>query len=137
MKKGPHTREDVPWSKRQEIPDPQVLDAADQYEDARKLLAKQRGVLLPLMNTAAMAVELYLKCLSAELIYIEDEYMPDVSRVYAAPTIAKGQGHGLVVLLNAMPKDIRGSLIEAFDAEFRVAGTPISGRCSRGLKERS
>jgi hypothetical protein len=26
-----------------------------------------RGVLLPLMNVAAMAVELYLKCLSAEL----------------------------------------------------------------------
>src|SRR5690349_8739778 len=103
MKKRSPSRRDVPWSKRQEIPDPQVLDAADQYEEARKLLAKQppgSGLLLPLMNTAAVAVELYLKCLSAELIYIEDEHMPEVSRVYAAPTIASGHGHGLMALLN-------------------------------------
>ena len=45
---------------RQEIPNPQILDAADQYEEARKLLAEQppgSGVLLPLMiftNTAAI-----------------------------------------------------------------------------------
>ncbi len=122
MKKGPHSREDVPWSKRQAIPDPQVLDAADQYEEARKLLAKQlpgSGVLLPLMNIAAMAVELYLKCLSAELIYIEDEHMPEVSRVYVAPTIPNGHGHGLLALLNAMPNEIRGSLLNAFDGELK------------------
>ncbi len=50
MKKRPQSRGNVPWSKRQEIPDAQVLDAADQYEEARKLLAKQppgSGVLLP------------------------------------------------------------------------------------------
>ena len=123
MKKRPQSREDVPWSKRQEIPDLQVMDAADQYEKARKLLAKQppgSGVLLPLMNTAAMAVELYLKCLSAELIYVEDEQMPEISRVYAAPAITSKQGHGLVALLDAMPPDVRGSLINAFDAEIRA-----------------
>jgi hypothetical protein len=123
MKKRPQSRGDVPWSKRQEIPDPQVLDAADQYEEARKLLAEQppgSGVLLPLMNTAAMAVELYLKCLSAELIHVEDEQMPEVSRVYAAPAITSGQGHGLVALLNTMPPDVRRSLINAFDAELRA-----------------
>ena len=123
MKKRPQSRGDVPWSKRQEIPDPQVLDAADQYEEARKLLAEQppgSGVLLPLMNTAAMAVELYLKCLSAELIHVEDEQMPEVSRVYAAPAITSGPGHGLVALLNAMPPDVRHSLINAFDAELRT-----------------
>lgn len=122
MKKRPQSRPDVPWSKRQTIPDPQVLDAADQYEDARKLLSQQppgAGVVLPLMNTAAMAVELYLKCLSADLIHIEDEQMPEMSRVYAAPAITSGQGHGLVGLLNAMPPDIRDSLIDAFDAELR------------------
>lgn len=117
MKKKSQSREDVPWSKRQDIPDPQILDAADQYEAARKLLAEQlpgSGVLLPLMNTATVAVELYLKCLSAELIHIEDEQVPKVSRVYAAPV----QGHNLVTLLDAMPPDIGRSLINAFDAEF-------------------
>jgi hypothetical protein len=123
MKKRPQSRGDVPWSKRQEIPDPQVLDAADQYEKACKLLAEQpagSGVLLPLMNTTAMAVELDLKGLSAELIHIEGELMPEVSRVYAAPAITSRQGHGLVVLLNVMPPDVRRSLINAFDAEIRA-----------------
>ena len=118
MKKRPQSREDVPWSKRQEIPDPQVLDAANQYEEARKLLAEQppgSGVLLPLMNTAAIAVELYLKCLSAELIHVEDEQMPEVSRVYAEPA---RRGHNLVALLDAMPPDVRCSLINAFRSRW-------------------
>ncbi len=72
------------------------------------------------MNAAAVAVELYLKCLSAELIYVEDKHMPEVSRVYAAPTIPSGHGHGLVALLNAMPNEIRRSLINAFDIELRA-----------------
>jgi len=44
------------WRKRQEIPDAQVRDAADQFEAARKVLDAQppgSGILLPLMNTAA------------------------------------------------------------------------------------
>ena len=117
--KRPQSRKDVPWSKRQEIPDPQILDAAQQYENACKLLDEQppsRGVLLPLMNTAAVAVELYLKCLSAELIYVEDDLMPKSSRVYAAPEI----GHGLVALLNAMHQDTRDSLNNAFNAEIKA-----------------
>ena len=121
MKKRPQSREDVPWSKRQEIPDPQVLDAADQYEEARKLLAEQppgSGVLLPLMNTAAIAVELYLKCLSAELIHVEDEQMPEGSRVYAKPARRGRRGHNLVALLGAMPPDVRCSLINAFRSRW-------------------
>ena len=117
MKKRPQSQSNVPWRKRQKIPDPQILDAADQYAEAHKLLKERSeqpgsGVLLPLMNTAAMAVELHLKCLSAEVIHVEDEQ--GGYRVYAAP---KGV-HDWVVLLNAMPQDIRGSLIKAFDTEF-------------------
>jgi len=122
MKKKPSARNDVPWTKRQKIPDPQILDAADQYEQARKVLAEHppgTGVLLPLMNTAAMAVELYLKCLSAELIHVADERMPEASRVYAAPATTGRQGHGLVDLLDAMPPDVHRLLIDAFDAELR------------------
>lgn len=61
MKKKLPIRDDAPWTKRQEIPDPQVLDAADQYEEACRILAGQAsGILFPLMNVASMAVELYL-----------------------------------------------------------------------------
>ena len=73
------------------------------------------GVLLPLMNTAAIAVELYLKCLSAELIHVEDEQMPEVSCVYAEPA---RRGHNLVALLDAMPPDVRCSLINAFRSRW-------------------
>ena len=103
MKKRLQNQSDVPWRKRQEIPDPQILDAADQYGEACKLLDEQppgSGVLLPLMNTAAIAVELYLKCLSAELIYVEDDQMPEVSRVYAEPARRE---HNLLALLRAIP----------------------------------
>lgn len=122
MNKRPQSRENVPWSKRQEIPDPQVRDAAKQYEEACKLLAAQppgSGVLLPLMNTAAMAVELYLKCFSAELIHVEDEVISEASQVYAARAITNGNGHGLVALLNAMRPDVRLALSNAFDAELK------------------
>ena len=113
----PQSRKDVPWSKRQEIPDPQIRDAANQYEEACKLLDREgRGVLLPIMNTAAMAVELYLKCLSAELIYVEDDLMRKVSRVYASPK----KVHGLVALLDAMTQDVRRSLIRAYDAKIKT-----------------
>lgn len=120
MKKKPPVRDDVPWTKRQEIPDAQILDAADQYEQACRVLAEQAsGVLLPLMNVASMAVELYLKALSAEMIHVEDDLMPEVSRVYAAPAITSNQGHELVGLLNAMPEDVRTALLAAFDAELK------------------
>ncbi len=133
MKKKPPVRDDAPWVMRQEIPDPQILDAASQYAQARRVLAAQTsGVLLPLMNVASMAVELYLKALSAETIHVKDELMPEVSRVYAAPAITSSQGHGLVALLNAMPDDIRTALLAAFDAELRPAwGTDLRN----GLEE--
>lgn len=131
MTKRSPNRKDVPWNKRQEIPDPQILDAANQYGDACKLLDSQppdSGVHLPAMNTAAIAVELYLKCLSAEAIWVEDDLMPEMSRVYAAPE----RGHGLVSLCKAMPQDVRTSLIEAFDTEF---GNRRSKDLWRVLKE--
>ena len=57
------------WESRREIPNPQIRDVADQYEQARQILSMQppgTGILLPLMNTASMAIELYLKCLAGE-----------------------------------------------------------------------
>jgi DNA polymerase len=118
----PDGRADVPWTKRQEIPDPQILDAADQYERARQLLATNppgTGVLLPLMNAAAVAIELYLKCLSAELVHVRDESAGDVSRVYARPAITGSKGHRLVDLFDALPEDLRLPLVATFEAELR------------------
>ena len=125
MKKKPQSRADVPWTKRQEIPDIQILDAADQYAQAYKLLSQQppgSGVVLPMMNNAAMAVELYLKSFSAELIYIEDDQMPEASWVYSEPAITSGKGgHGLVDLLDAMRKEYRCILTDVFNDSLGAA----------------
>jgi hypothetical protein len=108
------------WRKRQEIPDAQICDAADQYEAARKLLAEQPpglGVLLPQMNVAAVAIELYLKCLSAELVHTRDDGFPGLFLVTAAPTLTGRKGHDLTALFGKLSDDLKQELEAAFQTE--------------------
>jgi hypothetical protein len=103
-----------PWKKRRQIPDLQVLDAAEQYDDARQLLHKQppgSGVLLPLLNNAAVAVELFLKSLSSELIYIPVSGFEGLSKVRAEPEL---KHHKLVELFDGISGDIRSQLESHF-----------------------
>jgi hypothetical protein len=74
------------------------------------------GVLLPLVNTAAISIELYLKSLSAERIYTADTDMPEISTVSA---YAERTGHCLKTLFDAISEDIRIELTTAFDDELR------------------
>jgi hypothetical protein len=104
-----------PWRTRREIPDPQVRDAADQFESARQLLFAQppgSGLLSPLMNAAAIAIELYLKCLSADKIYTE--VTSGRSRVSAKPSQAC---HVLSTLLDKVGGDMERELHQAFRTE--------------------
>ena len=113
----PQSRSEVPWSKRREIPDRQITDAADQYAEAcQLLLAQPNGVLLPLINSAAHSIELYLKSLSAERIYTTDITMPEASVVTAYPSVVD---HQFKPLFNAIPDDVRMMLIKAYDAKLR------------------
>ncbi|MDA2934953.1 hypothetical protein MYX82_11515 [Acidobacteria bacterium AH-259-D05] len=108
--------ETTQWRKHQGIPDPQVKDAADQYESARKLLASRSpgsGVLLPLMNVAAVAIELYLKCLSAELVHTPDHMVSGVSVVSAKPV----KGHILTRLFDEIFDDLQRDLERTFRTE--------------------
>lgn len=103
-----------PWKKRRRIPDLQVLDAAEQYDDARQLLHRQppgSGVLLPLLNNAAVAVELFLKSLSSELIYIPVSGFDGLSKVHAEPEL---KDHKLVSLFDGISDDIRRQLESQF-----------------------
>lgn len=98
-----------PWKKRSQIPDMQVLDVAEQYHDASRILNAQgpgAGVLLPLMNAAAVSVELFLKSLSAESVFVP-ELMFGGHRVYASPDVKR---HTLVDLFESIPIDIREEL---------------------------
>jgi hypothetical protein len=52
-------KNDAPWKKRQEIPDAQVRDAADDYEAASRVLYKalrREAVVLACMNTVTVAI---------------------------------------------------------------------------------
>ena len=112
--------EQPPCKKRQEIPDLQVRDTADQYEAARKLLGAQppgSGLLLPLMNAAAVAIELYLKCLSAELVRTP---VGDASFVVSV-TLAQ-KGHVLTELLDKVAGDLRQDIERAFQTECPDCG---------------
>ena len=119
-KNRPQSRSDVPWSKRREIPDRQIVGAADQYEKACRLLLAQppeSGVVLPLINSAALSIELYLKSLSAERIYTRDIMMPEASAVTAYASVAD---HSLRPLFKAISDDVREMLIEAYDENLRL-----------------
>jgi hypothetical protein len=101
---------------RQEIPDSLVKDAADQYEAARRILEAQGpgpGILLPLLNVAATAIELYLKLLSA--IKVHRPISSSIrSTVHVAPKQGKRNGHVLKDLLDVVPGEVR----ERLECEF-------------------
>ena len=106
----------LPWKKRRTIPDPQVRDAADQFDDARLLLDAQlpgSGLLLPLLNNAVVALELYLKSLGAVTVHTPVPGFPEVLIVTAK---AEVKGHGLIDLLESIPDDVRQSLEQAYTA---------------------
>jgi hypothetical protein len=111
------SRHDIAWSTQREIPDSHIVDTADQYEDAcRLLISPGSGVVLPAMNTAAISIELYLKSLSAKRIYSADTDMPEISTI---SVYAERTGHHLKSLFDAISEDIRVKLTAAFDNELR------------------
>jgi len=106
----------------------QVLDAAEQFDDARELLQRQppgSGVLLPLLNAAAVAVELFLKSLSTESIFVPQSDF-DGYKVYAQPEL---KHHRLHELFDNIPDDIRIEL----EARFATAGITTSATSLRDL----
>ena len=117
----------VPWESRKQIPDAQVLDAADQFETAAQVLWKARcadGMLLPFLNTSVMAVELYLKSLSSESVHVQQ--IDGGALVYAQPDVEK---HPPSVLLNAVPKDIRLKMEKAYAKRPDAEGLTLPARC--------
>src|SRR5215831_18321384 len=93
-----------PWKKRMQVPDPQIKDAAEQYDDARQLLQQQpagSGLLLPLLNTSVIAIELFLKSLSSHLSYTPVKDVAGLSTVHAIAERRGRHGHKLVGPLEA------------------------------------
>ena len=97
-----------------EIPDPHIHDAAEQYYEASVILhamPPHSGVLHPTINTSAVAIELYLKSLSAFTIYTED------GEGFIVNARAAG-GHLLTNIAKNIPDDVKTEL----DAAFLASG---------------
>lgn len=112
----------VPCKKRQQIPDIQVRDSADQFKRAWDILNEEPlgvGVVLPQINAAAVAIELYLKCLSSEVVHTPDKLMPGVSLVTAKP---EQRGHKLIEILDKIPIEHRREIEARYAAKNSTDG---------------
>jgi hypothetical protein len=88
-----------------EVPNSQVLDAAKQFHAGYTHLMASlpgTGVLLPALHSACIAIELYLKSLSAIEIAIPDPAFPGAATIHAK---SPATSHKFRELLNRAPKD--------------------------------
>ena len=106
------------------LPNPHIQSAAREYYRACEVLEaylqlsyrleREPGFYLPLLNAAAVAVELYLKSLAAEDEYYPlDSPVPGIKRVQAR---AVKPGHAPADLLDEIPDPIQSQLTAAFKA---------------------
>lgn len=105
---------ETPWKKRREIPDAQVRDVAEQFDDAWRLLHSQpleSGLLLPILNNAAVALELYMKCLCAVVVHTPVDDFPGLAIVTAEAGV---RNHKLVGLLESIPEYVRKPLEDSY-----------------------
>jgi hypothetical protein len=97
--------------------------AADQFDDARQLLQDQapaQSGVLPLINNSSVAIELYLKSLSAVRTYTPVAGFAEMYHVTAEGTV---KGHEPLKLFEGIPPDIRSRLLEAYAAQ--CPGEPL------------
>lgn len=106
---------------KREIPNPQVFEAArDFHTGYLRLIAEPSGTILSALHCAAIALELYLKSLTAREVEIPGSYVPEVVTVYAE----SAQSHDLKHLFEQAPADFRDA-IERKTATFpRLAKFP-------------
>jgi hypothetical protein len=123
-----HKKVNTASKRPRQVPDQQIRDASDQYEEARLLLwalPPGSGVFYPSIHAAAIAIELYLKSLTSESVHelVKDEI--DVARVYSKPEVAN---HFLEVIYDAIKPALKSDL----DKQFRLSGV---GRDPESLRD--
>lgn len=101
-----------------EVPNPQLFEAAKQFHQGFWVLIRQgsdTGALLPALQCAAVALELYLKCLSASEAPILRIHVEGESHSHA---------HSLEVLFELIPPDARHLLDKAVQLAPRLKAFP-------------
>src|SRR5262249_50321786 len=100
-----------------EIPNDAIANDAGQFRDAANLLFRHLPnvpCVLPLLASAAFAVELYLKSLNSKQVYHEEGY--GAYRVTAKPMRT---GHLLTDLYKALDGEIKRSIQKSYSSQKR------------------
>lgn len=116
------------WKIRTQVPDQQIRDVADQYEEARRLLwalPPGSGVLHPAINASIIAVELYLKSLTSESVHVPLKDEIDGARVYSKPQVPN---HRLEEIYDAIKPELKPEI----EQQFRLSGV---GRPQESLRD--
>ena len=94
-----------------EIPNPQILEAAQQFHAAYATMMSQGsgagGLLLPAIHSAFIALELYLKSLSATEVEVPHFIVPGLSTIHAQTAV---QSHRLEALFDLAPPDFQKAM---------------------------
>jgi hypothetical protein len=93
-----------------ELPNVQVHESAQQFHAGYTLLISQppgAGVLLPALHCASIALELYLKSLSAREVELPDSTFPDLVFIHAESAAIS---HRLEKLFDLAPIDVQAAL---------------------------
>lgn len=104
---------------KQEIPNYQVKDSADQYMEAWNILNKlppSSGVLLPLLNTGVVAIELYLKCMSSLNVYTPLGAEKEISLLNVKPLHS---GHELKNIFSKVPEEYRCEIKKRYANSYK------------------
>lgn len=103
-----------------ETPNRRVLAAANKFHDAAALLYEVDALTVPTVVNAALALELYLKCLDANILFQDGRVINGGAITYDKVCVFANSNkeHVPHKLLKALPRDVRDFLDASFSKRY-------------------
>lgn len=102
-----------------ELPNRRILAAANNFHDAAILLLRVNSLTVPSVVNAVLALELYLKCLNADIHFDGESVKECGAVVYEIVNVfANVKGHEPHKLFEALPQGARQFLNDSFSKRF-------------------
>lgn len=103
-----------------ESPNRHVFEAASRFYDAATMLYEVDALTVPAVVNAALALELYLKCLNANIHFQDGREIQGGAIVYGKVSVFANSGkkHEPHVLFRDLPQDAKISLDASFSKRF-------------------
>lgn len=102
-----------------ESPNRRVLEAASRFYDAARMLYEVGALTIPAVVNAALALELYLKCLNANTDFQDGREIQGGAIVYDKVSVfANSKNHELHILFRKLSPDAKIFLDASFSKRF-------------------